>query len=331
MLEIVNLMHSIEELRNIFSTYLEQESFQQEPKNLYEPNNYFLKIGGKRLRPILLLLSTELFGGKIEESLAASLSIEYFHNFTLIHDDVMDKAPVRRGFVTIHEKYNLNTAILSGDVLMIKACEYLSKVNPIYFKKVFDIFTKTAIEVCEGQQYDIDFETQNEVTHTEYIEMIRLKTSVLLAASMKIGAILGNASTVDADYLYSYAENLGIAFQIQDDILDCYGNEELVGKQPGGDIIQNKKTLLLIEALQKSKNNNDNRLQELITKTTFENNEKVNAVIDIFNDYDIKSFGIKQRNLYVGKSINALASINLSNDKKEILRGLVDYLVMRNY
>ena len=169
MLEIVNLMHSIEELRKIFTNYLEQESFQQEPKNLYEPNNYFLSIGGKRLRPILLLLSTELFGGKLEEALAASLAIEYFHNFTLIHDDVMDKAPVRRGFVTIHEKYNLNTAILSGDVLMIKACEYLSKVNPIYFKKVFDIYTKTAIEVCEGQQYDIDFETKPKVTHDEYI------------------------------------------------------------------------------------------------------------------------------------------------------------------
>ena len=331
MLEIVNLMHSIEELRIIFSAYLEQESFQQEPKNLYEPNNYFLKIGGKRLRPILLLLSSELFGGKVEESLAASLSIEYFHNFTLIHDDVMDKAPVRRGFVTIHEKYNLNTAILSGDVLMIKACEYLSKVNPIYFKKVFDIFTKTAIEVCEGQQYDIDFETQAEVTHAEYIEMIRLKTSVLLAASMKIGAILGNANNEDADLLYSYAENLGIAFQIQDDILDCFGDESLVGKQPGGDIIQNKKTLLWIEALQKSNNNNDARLQEWMTKTSFDNNEKVNSIKAIFNDYNIKDFASKERDIYVDKSIAALTKINLPADKKEILKSLVDYLVMRNF
>ncbi len=331
MLEIVNPMHSIEELRNIFSTYLEQESFQQEPRNLYEPNNYFLKIGGKRLRPILLLLSSELFGGKVEESLAASLSIEYFHNFTLIHDDVMDKAPVRRGFVTIHEKYNLNTAILSGDVLMIKACEYLSKVNPIYFKKVFDIFTKTAIEVCEGQQYDIDFETQAQVSHVEYIEMIRLKTSVLLAASMKIGAILGNANDEDADLLYSYAENLGIAFQIQDDILDCFGDESLVGKQPGGDIIQNKKTLLWIEALQKSNNNNDAKLQEWMTKTSFDNNEKVNAIKAIFNDYNIKDFASNERDIYVEKSIAALSKINLPADKKEILKSLVDYLVMRNF
>ncbi len=191
-------MHSIEELRELFTAYLNQESFQQEPKNLYEPNNYFLQIGGKRLRPVLLLLATELFNGKIENALPASLAIEYFHNFTLIHDDVMDNAPVRRGFKTIHEKYNLNTAILSGDVLMIKACEYLSKVEAIYFKTVFDVYTKTAIEVCEGQQYDIDFETKDAVTHDEYIEMIRLKTSVLLAASMKIGAILGGAGETDA-------------------------------------------------------------------------------------------------------------------------------------
>jgi len=331
LLEIVNLMHSIEELRKIFTAYLEQESFQQEPKNLYEPNNYFLKIGGKRLRPILLLLSTDLFSGKIEESLSASLAIEFFHNFTLIHDDVMDKAPVRRGFVTIHEKYNLNTAILSGDVLMIKACEYLSKVNPTYFKKVFDVFTKTAIEVCEGQQYDIDFETQEKVTHTEYIEMIRLKTSVLLAASMKIGAILGHANDIDADLLYSYAENLGIAFQIQDDILDCYGDEELVGKQPGGDIIQNKKTLLFIEAGKKCVETNDMRLQDWTNKKEFDNIQKVNAVLEIFDTYNIKEFALHERDIYVQKSMNALSKINLPDNKKEVLKSLVDYLVLRDF
>jgi len=324
-------MHSIEELRKIFTNYLEQESFQQEPKNLYEPNNYFLSIGGKRLRPILLLLSTELFGGKLEEALAASLAIEYFHNFTLIHDDVMDKAPVRRGFVTIHEKYNLNTAILSGDVLMIKACEYLSKVNPIYFKKVFDIYTKTAIEVCEGQQYDIDFETKPKVTHDEYIEMIRLKTSVLLAASMKIGAILGHAKDEDANLLYSYAENLGIAFQIQDDILDAYGDEALVGKQPGGDIIQNKKTLLFIEAEKQCVVNKDSRLQDWTDKITFDNIEKVNAVTTIFNDYNIKAFALQQRDFYVQQSLDSLAKINLSADNRAVLKSLVDYLVVRNF
>jgi geranylgeranyl diphosphate synthase type II len=324
-------MHSIEELRDIFSTYLNQESFLQEPKNLYEPNNYFLQIGGKRLRPTLLLLATELFGGKIENALPASLAIEYFHNFTLIHDDVMDNAPVRRGFTTIHEKYNLNTAILSGDVLMIKACEYLSKVEGIYFKQVFDVYTKTAIEVCEGQQYDIDFETQKSVSHSEYIEMIRLKTSVLLAASMKIGAILGGANETDAELLYTYAENLGIAFQIQDDILDCFGDEGLVGKQPGGDIIQNKKTLLLIEALRLSTEQNDIRLNEWLNKTSYLNEEKVSSIQQIFYEYNIKQFALQQRNFYVEQSMLALENMNLDTTKKSILKSLVDYLVIRNF
>ena len=324
-------MHSIEELRTVFSTYLNQESFQQEPKNLYEPNNYFLQIGGKRLRPTLLLLATELFGGKTENALPASLAIEYFHNFTLIHDDVMDNAPVRRGFTTIHEKYNLNTAILSGDVLMIKACEYLSKVEGIYFKQVFDVFTKTAIEVCEGQQYDIDFETKTTVSHSEYIEMIRLKTSVLLAASMKIGAILGGANETDAELLYTYAENLGIAFQIQDDILDCFGDEGLVGKQPGGDIIQNKKTLLLIEAMRLSNEQNDIRLNEWLNKTSYLNEEKVSSIQQIFNEYNIKQFALQQRNFYVEQSMLALENMNLDTTKKSILKSLVDYLVIRNF
>jgi len=324
-------MHSIEELRELFTAYLNHESFQQEPKNLYEPNNYFLQIGGKRLRPVLLLLATELFNGKIENALPASLAIEYFHNFTLIHDDVMDNAPVRRGFKTIHEKYNLNTAILSGDVLMIKACEYLSKVEAVYFKTVFDVYTKTAIEVCEGQQYDIDFETKDAVTHDEYIEMIRLKTSVLLAASMKIGAILGGAGETDAALLYTYAENLGIAFQIQDDILDCYGDEALVGKQPGGDIIQNKKTLLLIEAIKRSAIKNDGRLLEWVNKKEFNNTEKVNDFVSIFNDYEIKSFALQQRDAYVQKSVQALESISLDEPKKAVLKSLVDYLVLRDF
>lgn len=321
-------MYSIDELRNLFVDYLNQESFQQEPKNLYEPNNYFLQIGGKRLRPILLLLATDIFGGNVKESLSAALAIEYFHNFTLIHDDVMDKAPVRRGFITIHEKYNLNTAILSGDVLMIKACEYLAKVNPIYFKKVFDIYTKTAIEVCEGQQYDIDFETKTTVTHDEYIEMIRLKTSVLLAAAMKIGAILGHADETSANLMYKYAENLGIAFQIQDDILDCYGNEKLVGKQAGGDIIQNKKTLLLIEALQRCKQNNDVRLEHLLQ--TFDENKVANTIA-IFDEYDIKTFAEQQREIYIQHALLSLNQLNLIDNKKEILKSWINYLVYRAY
>ncbi len=324
-------MHSIEEIRELFTAYLNQESFQSEPQNLYEPNNYFLQIGGKRLRPCLLILATEIFCGKTEDALSAALAIEYFHNFTLIHDDVMDKAPMRRGFTTIHEKYNLNTAILSGDVLMIKACEYLAKVNPIYFKTIFDIYTKTAIEVCEGQQYDMDFETQQIVSHSDYIEMIRLKTAVLLAAAMKIGAILGHAKQEDAELLYSYAENLGIAFQIQDDILDCYGDENLVGKQVGGDIIQNKKTLLLIHALEAEKVIESNVLENVLKTTHTHNREKVEAVLAVFTQHQTKEFAIQKRDYYVQQSILALEKINLQESEKQVLFKLVDYLVMRTY
>ena len=324
-------MHTIEELRQVFTQYLNQEAFHEEPKNLYEPNNYFLQIGGKRLRPTLLLMATELFGGKIESALPAALSVEYFHNFTLIHDDVMDNAPVRRGFKTIHEKYNLNTAILSGDVLLVKAYECLSKADAKDFRKIFDIYTKTAIEVCEGQQYDIDFETKDTVTQSEYIEMIRLKTAVLLAASMKIGALIGNASDEDADLLYSYAENLGIAFQIQDDILDCYGNEELVGKQPGGDIIQNKKTLLLIHAIEKSTADNNPALKKLLKEEINDKQKKVKEVLHFFEQYDTKAFGMGRRDYYVQQSLNALEKINLDVTKKVVLKSLIDYLVIRKF
>ncbi|MCB0506767.1 MAG: polyprenyl synthetase family protein [Bacteroidetes bacterium] len=324
-------MHSIEEIRTIFTSYLQQETILREPKNLYEPNTYFLQIGGKRLRPCLLILATEIFGGKTEEALAAALAIEYFHNFTLIHDDVMDKAPVRRGFTTIHEKYNLNTAILSGDVLMIKACEYLAKVNPIYFKTIFDIYTQTAIEVCEGQQYDMDFENESIVSQDAYIEMIRLKTAVLLAAAMKIGAILGHAKQEDADLLYTYAENLGIAFQIQDDILDCYGAENLVGKQVGGDIIQNKKTLLLIYAIEQSKQNNDSTLSAILQNKSISDKEKVNAVLEIYDRYNTQKYAEEKRDKYVFDAQEALQKINLADNKKDILKQLISYLVMRAY
>lgn len=324
-------MQEIERLRSEFLKYLEQESFRNEPHNLYEPNNYFLQIGGKRLRPVLLLLTTELFGGDVNEALPASLAVEYFHNFTLIHDDVMDNAPLRRNFETIHKKYNLNTAILSGDVLFVKACEYLGKVNQKYFKTVYDVYIKTAIEVCEGQQYDVDFETQSTVTHADYTEMIRLKTSVLLAASMQIGAILGGAEHKDAEAIYHYAENLGIAFQIQDDILDVYGDEKLVGKQPGGDILQNKKTLLMIEALKRSQSAGDTNLENILAQKGLDNNEKINQVKMIFDQYDIKVYGLSIRDCYIEQSLSALAQIDLSTAKKEVLLQLVNLLVKRDF
>lgn len=322
-------MHSIEELRTFFLDYLQQNKFTQTPSELYEPNNYFLQIGGKRLRPALLLLCTEIFGGKYETALDAALATEYFHNFTLIHDDIMDNAPLRRGFPTVHEKYNLTTGIISGDVLMIQAYQCLSNIDKKYFKQVFDIFTKTAIEVCEGQQMDINFELQTNVLHQDYLEMIKLKTAVLVAASMQIGAIIGGANEKDADTIYQYGLNLGIAFQIQDDVLDCFGKPEQVGKQLGGDILQNKKTLLLLEALKIAESRNDNHLENALKIEHSE--EKLKKVLAIFNTYQIKEYGTKIRDSYIEQSIAFLNKINIDKEKKAILNNLIQHLVLRSF
>jgi geranylgeranyl diphosphate synthase type II len=321
-------MHNLEELRNFFLAYLSENKFNNTPTELYEPNNYFLQIGGKRLRPALLLLCTEIFGGDYKNALDAALATEYFHNFTLIHDDIMDNAPLRRGLETIHEKYNQTTAILSGDVLLIYAYKCLSKIEEKYFKSIFDIFTQTAIEVCEGQQYDVNFEQQSNVSHSNYIEMIKLKTAVLLAASMQIGAIIGGANTTDAKAIYNYGLNLGIAFQIQDDILDCYGKTAEVGKQLGGDIIQNKKTILLIEALRCAKVENNTLLEKILFNNN--NEQKIEKVLQIFEQYNIYNYAIKIRNIYIDNALENLQEINITVENKEILKNLIQHLVIRN-
>jgi geranylgeranyl diphosphate synthase type II len=321
-------MHTLEQLREYFLDYLNQNKFTQSPQELYEPNNYFLQIGGKRLRPALLLLCTELYNKSYTHALDAALATEYFHNFTLIHDDIMDDAPLRRGHQTLHEKYNITTAILSGDVLLIYAYQCLSKIESKYFNKIFNIFTQTAIEVCEGQQYDINFEQQQSVTELEYINMIKLKTAVLLAASMQIGAIIGGASAEDAIAMYQYGLNLGIAFQIQDDILDCYGDTKDVGKQLGGDILQNKKTILFIKALEQSKNNNDKTLEEIINSKNTDN--KVEKVLSIYNKYNIYNYSIERRNSFIQIAKENLEKLSISNEKKEILESLIQHLVIRN-
>ncbi|MCB9033315.1 MAG: polyprenyl synthetase family protein [Chitinophagales bacterium] len=321
----------IDDLRSVFLDYLQAQQLPTTPNELYEPNTYFLNIGGKRLRPILLLLANQLYKGNVNDALPAALAIEYFHNFTLIHDDVMDDAPLRRNQQTVHEKYNINTAILSGDVLLIKAYELLSKIDNEKLTLVFKIFNQTAIEVCEGQQYDINFETQTVVTEADYIYMITLKTSVLIAAAMQIGALLGNATTEDANLLYDYALNLGIAFQIQDDILDCYGDNKQVGKQIGGDIIQNKKTLLMIKALADSSIKDDSELSDILLSNTINNDDKINQVLTIFECYNIKAKVIKTRDSYIAKAKTNLAQLNLDNTNKAILESLIHHLVLRAY
>ena len=318
---------SLNSLKEIFDKYLEEQRFTKAPAALYEPNNYILDLGGKRLRPTLVLMACELFGKNASVALPAALTVEYFHNFSLIHDDIMDEASLRRGKPTVHMKYNTNDAILSGDVLLIYAYKYLTSYEAELQKVLISDLTDTAIEVCEGQSMDTSFETRNDVTESEYIEMIRLKTAVLLAASLRMGALIGGATQEEADGLYTYGENLGIAFQIQDDILDTFGGDQ-VGKQIGGDILQNKKTLLLIRAQEMSKQNNDSNLSNWLEKTEFSDNEKIESVKSIFKQYDVLKYAQTKRDAYVDKALNALQSIN---KPAEPLEALVDALVVRSF
>lgn len=294
------------------------------PPNLYQPLHYFMQIGGKRIRPILTLLSAKLFNGKIEQAISASLAIEYFHNFSLIHDDIMDEAPLRRGKETVHTKWNANIAILSGDVLLIKAYQELAKQDSKHLADLLFLFNKTAIEVCEGQQMDMDFETQKDVSVSEYIEMIRLKTSVLLGCALEFGAIISDASKVERKLIYDFGQNIGIAFQIQDDILDLYGNEAAFGKQVGGDIISNKKTLLYLKALDLA-----NPFQkEFLSNLQQINNpkDKVEQAKVIFAELGVKDTVLQIRNKYFEKGLNALDKINIPEDEKQSLKILVDFL-----
>jgi geranylgeranyl diphosphate synthase type II len=318
---------SLTTYKSLFENYLEEKKFRQEPVALYEPNNYLLSIGGKRLRPIMVLLGCELLGNDAKKALPGALAVEYFHNFTLMHDDIMDAAALRRGQPTVHQKFGTNEAILSGDVLLIYAYHCLASYEAIMQKKLIALFNKTAIEVCEGQSMDTSFEKRIKVSEAEYIEMIRLKTAVLLAAALKMGALIGRASDEEASLLYEYGVNLGIGFQIQDDILDTFGNEA-VGKQIGGDIIQNKKTLLLIKALELSEANQDNRLAVLLADQKLEANEKIEQVKAIYEHYNVLEYALQQKEYFVQKSKTALQSIHQSHD---LLRVMADELIHRNF
>ena len=242
-------MQGISYYQNIVTTHFKSLAFKSEPKNLYEPIRYILSLGGKRLRPVLTLMSAEVFDVDCKKALAAATAVEVFHNFSLIHDDIMDDAPLRRGNETVHQKWNINTGILSGDAMLILAYQYFEEYEPSIFRELAKLFSKTALEVCEGQQYDVDFETRDDVTISEYLKMIEYKTAVLVGAAMKMGAIVAGTSEENANSIYDFGLNLGIAFQLQDDYLDAFGNPETFGKQVGGDIIENKKTYLYLKAV----------------------------------------------------------------------------------
>lgn len=312
-----------------FLAYLDAQQIIKEPKNLYVPIDYILQLGGKRIRPILTLMAADIFSGDYKKALPAALAVEVFHNFTLIHDDIMDEAPLRRGKDTVHEKWDLNTGILSGDAMLILAYRYFENYEPKVFQKLAQLFSKTALEVCDGQQLDIDFETRNDVTIEEYIKMISLKTSVLVGAALKMGAIVAETTEEEANYIYDYGLNLGIAFQLQDDYLDTFGDAATFGKQIGGDIIENKKTFLYLKCLEIASEKDKETLLELFNQKLKENTHKINAVKDIFAKYDITGYIKSEIASYTNKAFVVLDKMNISKEARFGLQAFGEALMNR--
>ena len=319
----------ISQYREQFVTYLNERNQLGEPKNLYDPVKYILGLGGKRMRPILTLMTAEAFGGKVEYAMDAALAVEMFHNFSLVHDDIMDDAPLRRGKVTVHEKWDVNTGILSGDAMLILSYQFFESYPAETYVELTKLFSKTALEVCEGQQYDVDFETRDDVTILEYLKMIEYKTSVLVAAAMKMGAIVAKASQKDADAIYEFGRNLGIAFQLQDDYLDAFGNPETFGKQLGGDILANKKTYLYLLAKQKGTPSEVAKLENWFQFKEGNSEEKVIQVKSIFEKTGAASATQEAIEKYTNEAFQVLTTLQISEDKKDKLREFGLWLMRR--
>lgn len=324
-------MQTTEQLQNILDKAIQNLSFPEQPKHLYDPIKYIINLGGKRIRPLLVLMATNLFGKDANDSVHAAMAVEVFHNFTLVHDDIMDNAPLRRGKATVHEKWSTNTAILSGDVMMVEANKNLAKVNPIFLKDVLDTFNTTAQGVCEGQQLDMEFEQRDDVSIAEYINMIRLKTAVLLGGALKLGAIIGEATAKDADLIYQFGENIGIAFQLHDDILDVYADPEKFGKQVGGDIIANKKTFLLLKAFELAKDENKEMLYNWINIKTFDAKEKVKVIRKIYDNLNIQNIAKESMNDYLTEALAVFKQIKVSDEAKSNLLTLTTQLMAREH
>jgi len=322
-------MQSIQDYQKAFETYLKQFEIAKEPRSLYAPVNYILALGGKRLRPVLTLMTSEIFGGDYQKALPAALSIEVFHNFSLVHDDIMDNAPLRRGKETVHMKWDLNTGVLSGDAMLILAYQLFENYQPETFHKLVKLFSKTALEVCEGQQYDIDFETKDDVDFEGYLKMIEYKTAVLVATAMKMGAIIANASKDDQEKIYEFGKNLGIAFQLQDDYLDAFGDPLTFGKQLGGDIIENKKTILYLKTLELSNKENKLELQHLYSINAQDNSDKIEAVKQIFTSTGAVNETQKEIKKFTDKAFSILEDLSIASDKKEILKRFGEQLMNR--
>lgn len=321
-------MQSFELLSQKFGLHFDQRHFPAEPASLYEPNEYFLRLGGKRIRPVLCLMGNELVDDIKEDAWHVATAIELFHNFTLIHDDIMDKAPLRRGMETVHTKFGDNTALLAGDVLLVTAYEHLSKIDPAILPSIMRLFNQTAKEVCEGQQLDMDFEKMENVQLEEYLEMIELKTSVLLAASLKMGAILGGAGERNQNLLYEFGRKLGIAFQVQDDYLDAFGDPQKFGKQVGGDIMANKKTFLLIHTLEVASASQRVELDKLVKNNPA---DKVEKVLQLFRDCKVDAWALQLKDRYLDEAFTHLEDIAVLSKRKQPLKDLADFLIKRDH
>ncbi len=320
----------MQHLQQLVIEAIETSQFPETPSNLYDPIRYILTLGGKRVRPVLTLMAAELFGmQEMDEIIPAAKAVEFFHNFSLIHDDLMDKAPLRRGKTTVHEKWDANIAILSGDGLLVKAYEEISKCNPIYLPATLKILSKVAMEVCEGQQLDMDYESRDTLTMPEYIEMIRLKTSVLLGGALQLGAILSGADEKQQQLIYEFGENVGLAFQLQDDILDAYGDPDTFGKIVGGDIMINKKTYLLVKLMAVISDEDKTVLQRLLEASMETAPSKVADMLALYEKYEIKTAADELKDIYTQRAFEKMEALNVPNERKEALLVLANNLLVR--
>ncbi len=323
-------MFTQESIRKYFEEKLKREEIKGSPGQLYEPIKYMIDLGGKRLRPVLTLMGYGLFKDDIEKALPQAIAIEFFHNFTLIHDDIMDNAPVRRGKTTVYKKWNSNTAILSGDTLFALAYQYAQKADKDILGKVLDVFSRTAIEVCEGQQMDLEFEDNNNVSVDDYIEMIRLKTAVLFAASLKIGSIIAEAPEKATETLYKFGETIGLGFQLQDDYLDTFGDEKIFGKKTGGDIITNKKTFLYLKALEKAGPETKKELLNYYGSNDFDDGKKIKAVKEIFKKLEVDRDTYNLINKLFDESVAHLEKLEVKAGKKAELKRVAENMIKRD-
>lgn len=323
-------MYTLEELQKMVNSAIDALPSDREPRGLYAPIDYVLSLGGKRIRPIFVLMAYNLYKEDVERAMMPALGLETYHNFTLLHDDLMDHADVRRGMQTVHKKWDENTAILSGDNMLVLAMQRVATCDSAHMPALVQLFTQTAIEIDEGQQYDMDFETRDDVTEEEYIEMIRLKTSVLIACALKIGAILADAPAADADALYQFGEKLGLAFQLQDDYLDVYGDFKTFGKSIGGDIMCNKKTFMLINAVRLANAEQRASLLRWIAAENPNPEEKIAAVTALYNEIGIPELAQQRIDRYFEEALHCLESVKLSDERKGALHEMAQRLMHRN-